>query len=31
MILVSDEVKDIPLNTKAEIAKAVFDEIENKI
>ena len=31
VILVSDEVKDIPLNTKAEIAKAVFDEIENKI
>ena len=29
--VVSDEVKDIPLNTKAEIAKAVFDEIENKI
>ena len=31
VIMVSDEVKDIPLNTKAEIAKAVFDEIENKI
>ena len=31
VILVSDEIKDIPLNTKAEIAKAVFDEIENKI
>lgn len=31
VILVSDEIKDVPLNTKAEIAKAVFDEIENKI
>ena len=31
VILVSDEIKDIPLNTKAEIARAVFDEIENKI
>lgn len=31
VILVSDEIRQIPLNTKAEIAKEVFDEIENKI
>ncbi len=31
VILVSDEVKDVPLNSKSEIAKSVFDEISHKI
>lgn len=31
VLLVSDEVKKLPLNSKAEIAKSVFDEIANSI